>query len=190
MDTQQTAYPLVNPAHDRDACGVGMIASRQRTASHALVRDAVECLVRLDHRGAKAADGTGDGAGLLTQIPYRVLERDLGRAGIDTPGHERLGLLMVFLPKDDPAHAKDVIESAIAAEGLEGLLWRAVPTDPKYLGDRARQLMPGIEQYIVAAPEGMDDEGLERSLYLVRRKIERVAEAEGLDELSIPSASG
>ena len=191
MDTHKTAYPLVNPAHDRDACGVGMIASRQRTASHALVRDAVECLVRLDHRGAKAADGTGDGAGLLTEIPYRIVERDLQRAGIGFPSRERLGLLMVFLPEEDPEHARQVIESAIAAEGIQGLLWRAVPTDPKYLGDRARELMPRIEQYIVAAPDDVHDaESFERLLYLVRRKIERVAEAEGLDELSIPSASG
>ncbi len=191
MVTHDAAYPLVNPAHDRDACGVGMLASRSRTVSHALVRDAVECLVRLDHRGAKAADGTGDGAGLLAEIPYRIVERELGRAGIDVPHRDQLGLLMVFLPKQGFEQAKEVIESAIAAEGLEGLLWRPVPTDPKYLGDRARELMPRIEQYIVAAPANMDDaEALERSLYLVRRKIERVAEAEGMSELSIPSASG
>ncbi len=187
----RSAFPLYDPAHERDACGVGMIAARDQVRSHALLLQAVECLERLDHRGAKAADGTGDGAGLLTQIPYGILRRDLRRAGIPVPDDERLGLLMVFLPTDEPAHARQIIEEAVAAEEVRALLWRPVPVDARYLGERARDTMPIIEQLVVAAPnDEWSAEDLERALYLSRRRVERVAEAEGLADLSIPSASG
>ena len=94
--------PLYDPSHDRDACGVGFIATRDASASHGLLRLAVECLARLDHRGAKAADGTGGGAGLLTELPRRFLARELRRAGAASPGDDRLGLVMAILPPDAP----------------------------------------------------------------------------------------
>ncbi len=187
----RSTYPLYDPDHERDACGVGMIVARNRERSHALLLNAVECLERLDHRGAKAADGTGDGAGMLTEIPYGILERDLRRAGSAVPHEDRLGLLMAFLPVDAAAHGRDIIEKAVAFEDLRILMWRPVPVDPTHLGDRARQTLPLIEQLIVAAPhEDWSAEDLERALYLSRRRVERVAEAEGLTGFSVPSASG
>lgn len=185
-------YPLYDPKHERDACGVGFLAARDHKRSHSLLQLGVACLERLDHRGAKAADGTGDGAGILTQIPYKILARDLLRAGHVVPTEDRLGVLMVFLPRDETqAEARVIVEEALAFEKINTLMWRPVPVDPKVLGTRANATRPRIEQLIVEAPDGVDDaEEFERLLYLARRRIERVAEDRELDALSVSSASG
>ncbi len=185
----QSIAPLYDPAHDRDACGVGFIAGRERRPSHGLLRLAVECLARLDHRGAKAADGTGDGAGLLTEIPRRLVRRELERVGVDAPEPHRLGLLMAFLPPADPEAGRRLVADACAAEDIDLLTWRSVPTNPKVLGDRARATMPVIEQAILALPPGLAPDEGERLLYLARRAMERAGEAAGLEDFAIPSAS-
>ncbi len=182
-------FPLYDPSHDRDACGVGFIATKDASSSHGLLRLAVECLARLDHRGAKAADGTGDGAGLLTEIPRRFLAREIRRADAEVPDEHRLGLVMAFLPADRPEAGRSIVEEALAAEGIELLVWRSVPTNAKVLGDRAAATMPVIEQAIVALPEGLDADAAERLIYLARRGMERAGEAEGLEDFAIPSAS-
>ena len=125
-----------------DACGVGLIAARSRKPSYRITRLAVECLVRLDHRGAKTADGPGDGAGLLTQIPHRLLNRYLRSVGVAPPG--RLGVVMAFLPAEDPRAGERVVTEALSAEGIPLLAWRSVPTDPEALSPRAPKLMPVI----------------------------------------------
>ena len=180
-------YPLYDPAHEHDACGVGFIAARDRRASFRLTRLAVECLVRLDHRGAKAADGTGDGAGLLTQIPHRLLSRELEAWGLPHPGQGRLGVVMAFLPADRLAEAVQMVEGGLAAEGLTLLGWRSVPIDPGVLSKRAADSLPVIRQALVAAPEGADPDQVERLLFLARKRMER--EASHLEGFSIPSAS-
>ena len=146
---------------------------------------AVECLVRLDHRGAKTADGTGDGAGLLTQIPRRLLNRHLTAAGISPP--PRLGVVMAFLPADNPSAGQDVVTDALAREDIPLLAWRSVPNDPDVLSPRARRLMPVIRQALVEVPRDLDPEEFERLLLLARKHMER--EGEGLESFSIPSAS-
>ena len=137
-------FPLYDPAFEHDACGVGFIASRSGEGSHRLVRLAAECLVRLDHRGARAADGTGDGAGLLTEIPYGVLERELRQRGVDPPGRHRLGVLTVFLPRD--GEGRRLVDGGLVAEQFGVLAWRRVPVDVEALGQRARDTMPAIFQ--------------------------------------------
>ena len=121
--------PLHNPADARDACGVGFVASRTGARSHRLVELAVQCLHGLDHRGAKAADGTGDGAGVMTRIPFRLLKRDLVAAGLSAPGEGRLGVIMTFLPREEADRCRKTLQEACAAEGLEFLTWRAVPVE-------------------------------------------------------------
>ena len=192
LDSSHVRYPLDDPKHHRDACGVGFLASRSGERSHSLLQLGVACLERLDHRGAKAADGTGDGAGILTQIPYRILERDLSRAGRAVPSEDRLGVLMVFLPRGNGQKAaRTIVEEAVGFEHINPLMWRPVPVDPKILGTRAKATRPRIEQLIVEAPAGIEDpEDFERLLYLARRRIERVTEATGLEGLSVSSASG
>ncbi|MDH3606854.1 MAG: glutamate synthase large subunit [Acidimicrobiia bacterium] len=185
-----TTYPLYDPASERDACGVGFIADRSRTASHRLLRYAVRCLVNLDHRGAVAADGTGDGAGLLTQVPHRLLARELETRGISAPSPGWLGVLFAFLPADDPGPARSVVDAAITHEGLRILHWRTVPVDPAVLGADARQSMPRIEQVLIdAGPDVSDVDDLERRLFLARKAAERTARAAGLTGFSIPSSS-
>ena len=168
--------------HSHDACGVGFIASLDRAPTYRMTRLAVECLQRLDHRGAKAADGTGDGAGLLTQIPRGLISRELSAHGLDV-NPDSLGIVMCFLSPTEASASRSVVSQAIEAEGLRLLFWRSVPTDPSVLGDHARDVLPLIEQAIVTGPGEPSD--FERSLYLARKRIERAA----TPGLSIPSAS-
>ena len=189
MQPDYASWPLVAGAEDHDACGVGFIASRHGKATHRILRLGVDCLRRLDHRGAKAADGTGDGAGILTELPYRLLERELRARGIEPPTRDRLAVVSVFLPPDRVDEARRLVNGALAFENVEVLAWRPVPTDPSVLGDRARQTMPLIEQVIVEVP-GIDEDEVERHLFLARKYVERRALAEGLDGFSISSASG
>ncbi|HWL50101.1 MAG TPA: glutamate synthase subunit alpha, partial [Acidimicrobiia bacterium] len=174
--------PFFDPGPDRDACGVGFIAARDLAPSFRMTRLAVECLVNLDHRGARAADGTGDGAGLLTQVPHRLINRELTTHGLEV-SPSRLGVVMCFLSPTDAAASRSVVTEAIEAEGMHLLFWRSVPTDPSALGDHARLVLPLIEQAIVTSEsEGAD---FERALFLARKRIER-AQVPGL---SVPSAS-
>ena len=176
------ATPHIDPGIEHDACGVGFIAALDQTPTYRMTRLAVECLERLDHRGARAADGTGDGAGLITQIPHRLIRRELGGHRVELPA-ERIGVVMCFLPPMDAALSRSLITEALEAEGLRILLWRSVPIDPFVLGDHAKAVLPLIEQAIVTGDVGGDE--FERALFLARKRIERHANP----GLSIPSAS-
>ncbi|HEY5890044.1 MAG TPA: glutamate synthase large subunit [Acidimicrobiia bacterium] len=175
--------PFIDPGFDHDACGVGFIAAIDRVPTYRLTRSAVQCLRRLDHRGAKAADGTGDGAGLLTQIPYRLIERELRAHGIEAE-RERLAVVMCFIPHLEADLSRSIVNEALVAEGLQIALWRSVPIDPDVLGEHARETLPLIQQAIVIGDvNGVD---LERRLFLARKRIERDANP----GLSIASSSG
>jgi glutamate synthase domain-containing protein 2/glutamate synthase domain-containing protein 1/glutamate synthase domain-containing protein 3 len=179
-------FPLYNPLQHHDACGVGFIADTNTVASHRIVRLGVECLHALDHRGARSADGTGDGAGMMTRIPYRLIERELRAEGIEAPGRDRIGMVMTFLPKGSVDEAKNVIEDALDANGVKLLLWRTVPTGPNVLSETATSSLPVIEQAIVQSGTTISDqEGLEKALFLARKEIERVE----LDGFAVVSAS-
>ena len=179
-------YPLYDPADVRDACGVGFVSARSGLASHRMIKLGIECLHNLDHRGAKAADGTGDGAGIMTRIPYDLIERELRASGVEEVPRLALGVVVAFLPPDDELRARGVVQDALAAEDIDVLLWRRVPVGPMALSPSARASMPKIEQAIVRAPQAVDDiEVFERHLYLAKRAAERA----GVDGLSIPSAS-
>jgi glutamate synthase (ferredoxin) len=180
---EHVTRPFIDPGFEHDACGVGFIAALDKVPTYRLTRLAVQCLRRLDHRGAKAADGTGDGAGLLTQIPYRLIERDLVAHGIEAD-RDRLGVVMCFIPPLEADRSRSIVNEAIVAEGLQIALWRSVPIDPDVLGEHARETLPLIQQAIVTGDaEGVE---LERRLFLARKRIERDANP----GLSIASASG
>jgi glutamate synthase (ferredoxin) len=179
-------FPLYDPADTRDACGVGFVAARNGVPSHRIVRLGLECIHNLDHRGAKAADGTGDGAGVMTRIPYELLERELRAAGVAPVPRLAMGVVMTFLPPDDIEGGRHVVRRALEAEGIVVEHWRRVPVGPMALSPSARTSMPRIEQAIVRAPQTVNDtEVFERRLYLARRTIER----RGIDGLFVPSAS-
>jgi len=183
-------YPLSSEAV-RDACGVGFVVARSASASHRVVRLGVACLHDLDHRGARSADGTGDGAGIMTRLPYRILERALASRGIAAPHRSRLGVVMTFLPRepDRADEGRRMVAEGLAAEGLELLMWRPVPVGVRALSEAARASMPAIEQAIVGAPTRMDADEIERALFLARRAAEREARRVDLAGFSIPSAS-
>ncbi len=183
-------HPLFDASRERDACGVGFIADRQARASHRLVQLAVKCLRNLDHRGAHAADGTGDGAGLMTRLPYRLVARELAARGIEAPPPGRVAVIMTFLPRAQTESCRKAVERAVAQEGLDFLAWRPVPTGPKVLGKLARDTMPRIEQALVAAGSEVEDEDeFERRLLLARKGSYRLASgAEGAG-FAIASAS-
>ncbi|MBM3956491.1 MAG: glutamate synthase large subunit [Gemmatimonadetes bacterium] len=167
------------PVEHRDACGVGFVAARDAAPSHRLVRVAVECLRRLDHRGAKSADGSGDGAGLMTRIPYRLLAPELARQGRESAVPGRLGVLMVFLPPQRPQPLRAAIARALAEQDLTLLTWRRVPVSPAVLGGWARATMPRIEQALVTpGPAVPDEDEFERRLLLARKAVAREEGAE------------
>ncbi|MGQ0848612.1 MAG: glutamate synthase large subunit [Actinomycetota bacterium] len=177
--------PLYDRRFEHDACGVGFIATRDLSASYRLTKLAVECLARLEHRGARAADGTGDGCGVLTQIPYRLLARDLRARGLDAPQPGQLGVVAVFFDPERTDADRKVVTAALEGEGLTLLAYRAVPVHPGVLSRRALDSLPRIEQALVAAPNGGEGEEFERRLFLARKVAEK-ALSEGT---SIVSAS-
>lgn len=178
-------FPLYDVNQHHDACGVGFIADRSGTASHRIVRLGIECLHNLDHRGARAADGTGDGAGVMTRIPFRILERDLSAAGEEIPRRDRIGVVMAFLPRGQSTGSKELVEQALADNGISMRLWRRVPIDRNVLSATARRTLPKIRQAIVVAGDEIPDlDAFERALFLARKQIERTSDIAGLDIVS------
>ncbi|MCA1736806.1 MAG: glutamate synthase large subunit [Actinobacteria bacterium] len=164
--------PLYDPRFEHDACGVGFVAARNLAPSYRITKLAVECLARLEHRGARAADGTGDGCGVLTEVPYRLLARELEVRNLKVPTAGRLGVVSAFLEQEDPGTARRVIDQTIREEGLDTLVWRPVPIHPGVLSKRAGESLPVIEQALVAVPESLSSEEVERRLYLARKRAE------------------
>jgi glutamate synthase domain-containing protein 2/glutamate synthase domain-containing protein 1/glutamate synthase domain-containing protein 3 len=169
------AQGLYDPVHEHDACGVGFVAQIDGTRSHALVHQGIQVLERLEHRGACGCDPeTGDGAGILIQLPDAFLRRVAGDLGIDLPeaGGYASGLVFFAQEEDDRAWQRAAFERAVAACGQRFLGWRAVPVHPEKIGRIARESMPVIEQAFVAAAPGLDRDAFERKLYVIRRSFE------------------
>src|SRR2546426_1161281 len=171
--------PDLDPWREQDACGVGFVARASGERSHDVMGLALQALARVAHRGAAASDSSGDGAGVLTQIPARLFGRD-------PEGGEPFAVGAFFLPRDPSALAlvTAIIEEVLAGEGLPVLAWRDVPVNLDVLGSGARATCPTIRQAIIAPPVADggrgDADAWERALYLARRTIERrVAEAGG-----------
>ncbi len=161
---------------ERDACGVGFIAHRQNYANHEILEKALAALTCLEHRGGCSADqDSGDGAGILTAIPWTLFQQDLAVHGIQLPSTENTAVGMIFLPQDPQAAqtARAVVEEIAESEKLTVLGWRVVPVQPKLLGVQARENQPQIEQIFFASQDKSGDE-LERQLYITRRRIGQV----------------
>ncbi len=187
------APPLYDPIHEKDACGTGFIAQVSGIPSHDIVRQAITAVTNLTHRGAVSADArTGDGAGILTQLPRKLLLRELAAQGISDVSGDDLAVGMIFFTHADPEggkHAAKTIEKETGRRGLRFLMWRDVPTDPSVLGEQALATLPDIRQAIIACPADMDKDAFERALYLVRRAVEAEMTGRGDDEFYIPSFS-
>ena len=164
---------------ERDACGVGFIASVAGTATHELVEQALSALTCLEHRGGCSADqDSGDGAGVMTALPWELLKTWFAQSQIAMPPTEQLGVGMVFLPQEENLVniARQIVEDVLKSENFTLLGWRVVPVQEKVLGLQARENQPKIEQVIVASPSLRGDE-LERGLYKVRRRIAKALES-------------
>jgi glutamate synthase domain-containing protein 2/glutamate synthase domain-containing protein 1/glutamate synthase domain-containing protein 3 len=183
---EQGLRGLYDPAYDHDACGVAFVARVGAPASHEVVARALRALEQLEHRGAEGADpDTGDGAGILLQLPDPFL-RELLDFELPAPG--RYGVGMCFLPVEPSARASAVrlMERTVEAEGQRVLGWRDVPVVDEACGSAARACRPHIAQVFVGAGEGIaDQDALERKLYVIRRVVEH----ERVPDLSISSLS-
>ncbi len=164
---------------ERDACGVGFIADQQGRSSHDLIEKALDALTCLEHRGGCSADqDSGDGAGLMTAVPWELLHQWLANEGIQVSTPAQIGVGMVFLPANQEAAivARRVFERIATEEGLTVLGWRVVPTRPHRLGRQARENLPQIEQVLVQSSQ--QGEALERQLYITRKRSHAAAPAE------------
>ncbi len=189
---------------ERDACGVGFIADRQGQASHQLVIDTLTALTCMEHRGGCCADReSGDGAGIMTAIPWGLLQGWASEVEIGELSVTGTGVAMVFLPQTELAErtARAQFEEAVQATGLTFVGWREVPVAPDTLGPLAREFQPKIAQAIVTSG-ALEGDALERSLFLARRRFEKAisqltndpasepAEAKALADAYICSFSG
>jgi glutamate synthase (NADPH/NADH) large chain len=166
---------MFDPAQERDACGVGFIAHMKGRKSHKIVADALQILHNLEHRGAVGADPlSGDGAGILIQIPHDFLADETSKLGftLPKPGHYAVG--HVFMPQDERlrAHCERVWARCLKEEGLDLLGWRLVPVDNSCLSELGRSVEPVHRQVFVGRPKIIKtQEEFERRLYLVRKVV-------------------
>ncbi|MEL7242111.1 MAG: glutamate synthase large subunit [Cyanobacteria bacterium J06573_2] len=169
---------------ERDACGVGFIAHRQQQESHEILAKGLVALTCLEHRGGCSADkDSGDGAGILSAIPWELLQQDWQERGLETRiGKENIAVGMLFLPRDEQAAhtAREIIEQIALSENLQVLGWRIVPVDDSVLGVQAKENQPQIEQIFLQSEDVSGDE-LERKLYITRRRIVKAIRSQHSD---------
>ncbi len=172
FDARPSAHGLYDPRREHDACGVSFVADVKGRRSHRIVSMALGALCALDHRGASGAEAnTGDGAGILLQMPDEFLR---ALVGFPLPPVGAYACGIAFLPVDDDARAKalDRIDQLAAEESLHVLGWRDVPVDPSEVGATARSVMPAFRQLFVADPAGTTGIELERKVFCLRKRIE------------------
>ena len=161
-------------AEERDACGVGFIANQDGSANHKIVQQALAGLGCMEHRGGCSADcDSGDGAGVMTAIPHKLLKSWFKEQGIDAPSSESYGVGMIFLPQQAAkrAECQKFVEKVVREERLTVLGWREVPVKPEVLGVQAKEYQPHIEQVIVTSSEGITGDELDRRLYIARSRV-------------------
>ncbi len=171
-------YGLYEARREHDACGIGAVVDISGTPSRSIVEMANQIVLNLQHRGAAGADeSTGDGAGILLQMPDEFLREQCAALGMRLPERGRYGAAMVFLPKDDQAVAKgceDLLAQAVSHYGMDVMGWRDVPGEPDCLGDLARLAEPRVRQLFIDG-RGLIGERFERMLYMARKRAERLA---------------
>jgi len=185
--------PLYSPLHEHDACGVGFVADTRGRRSHSIIQTAVQAVVNLTHRGALGADAkTGDGAGILSQIPHRLfIDESLRLAGA-APAAADLAVGVLFLPRTDVVARQrcvTTVEAVLSQHDLPLYAWRTCPVDPSALGGKAEATMPDIQHLILGRPNGASDDEFERTLYIARKQMERELALHGIADFYVPSMS-
>ena len=185
------AQGLYDPRHEHDACGVGFVCHIKGKRSHSIVSQALQLLVNLLHRGACGCEvNTGDGAGILIQMPDRFLRQETAKLGIALPPERGYGAGLVFLPRDAAVRdrVETMFEEIVIDEGLLVLGWRDVPTDDRELGPSAVAVEPVFRQIFIGRAPGAPAPGasiegdaqFERKLYVVRKRIEHAIDSSDL----------
>ncbi len=169
------AQGLYDPRHEHDACGIGFVVNIKGERSHDVILKGIQILVNLTHRGACGCDPeTGDGAGILIQIPHAFFTKACAKLGLTLPAPGEYGVGMVFLPVERQQRliVEGVLERIAREEGLTVLGWRDTPINADGIGRVARGSQPYIEQIFIQGAPGMTEEELERKLYVIRRRAE------------------
>ncbi|MBZ5607826.1 MAG: glutamate synthase large subunit [Acidobacteriia bacterium] len=189
------AQGLYDPRNEHDACGIGFVVNTKGEQSHEIILKGLQILINLTHRGACGCDPeTGDGAGILIQIPHKFFARECEELGFTLPPPGEYGVGMVFLPVE-PSHrliAEGILERIAREEGLTVLGWRDTPVNVDAIGRVARASQPYIEQVFIRGAVGMSEDELERKLYVVRKRAESEIAASNLPDKGffyIPSLS-
>lgn len=184
---------LYDHSHEHDSCGVGFVAQVDGRRSNAILRTGLRAICNLMHRGALDADAkTGDGAGIMTQIPYKIFAPEVARLGYTLYKETDLAVGVLFLPHDNAyaqARAKAITQEVLEKRGLFLFGWREVPINIRLLGEKAQSTMPRIEHVLIGRPSGMSDDDYERRLFLARNEIEDTAAADKIRNFYIPSFS-
>ena len=187
---------LYDPYNEHDACGVGFVAHIKGVKSHAIVRQGLQILENLTHRGAVGADPlAGDGAGILLQLPDTFLREECAALGFSLPEPGQYAAGMIFLPQDPKSRAacEALLESTIVEEGQQLLGWRDVPTSNGGLGESVKRVEPVVRQLFVAQGEGCEaQEAFERKLFVIRKLVEnavRESDWTGRECFYVPSLS-
>lgn len=166
-------YGLYDPQFEHDSCGVGLIADIHGRKSHQIVKDSLNILCRMEHRGARGAEeNSGDGAGILSQIPHKFFGDECLRLGIDLPGPGDYAVGMFFMPQDEEKRelCQNILLRTVEEEGQRFLGWRDVPTDNTTLGETAKSSQPFIRQIFIGKGENIADNAhFERKLFVIRR---------------------
>ena len=170
QDERRSSAGLYQSDYEHDACGVGMVVNIHGGKSHELVDNALRVLENMEHRGAETRDKTGDGAGIMVQIPHEFILLQ----GIPVPEKGKYGTGLVFLPKDEKSQQEilSIMIEEIEREGLQLMHLRAVPTNPEVLGAAAREVEPDIKQIFVTGVADEDVPTFDRILYKIRKRIE------------------
>src|SRR5271168_3045495 len=190
-----TAQGLYHPSQEHDACGIGFVANVRGIKSHEIISKGIQVLLNLTHRGACGCDPeTGDGAGILLQIPHKFFVRECGKLGFILPRPGAYGVGMTFLPveKHPRLQCEGILERIVREEGLTLLGWRDTPCFASAIGRVARASQPYIQQIFVGCGTFTDEDTFERKLYVVRKRAESEMAASGIEDAEmfhIPSLS-
>jgi len=178
---------LYNPINERDACGIGLIANIKGNKEHSIVQKGLTMLSRMEHRGGQGSDrDTGDGAGLMTQIPHEFFTKTCPQLSAYKEGDYGVG--MVFLPQDSKQRkqCEDVFNEMIVQEGLNFLGWRTVPMNDTTIGTTAKSSQPFIRQVFIGKSNSNQSEiEFDRKLYIIRKRVEKEVREKQLAQESI-----
>ena len=190
QDRSEISGGLYDPSHEHDSCGVGFLVNINGKKSHKLVKQSLEVVINLLHRGACGCEvNTGDGAGMLLQLPHRFFQSEVKNLGIVLPDPGAYGVGMVFLPRNDEERGtiEELFEEISAEEGQRVLGWRDVPTDDSHIGSTAQHGEPVIRQVFIGRGGAASDQSdlhksFERKLFVIRKRVERSVQLLALKE--------